>query len=512
MSKPAPEPIDALRGGRDAALLLPADHLEWVDAWGMASRSMAWVFRPSTIQGVRDVLALARETGRTVVHRGGGCSYGDAFQNREEIVLDLSRMTRVLEWNPRTGLIALEPGVRIADLWRYVIGDGWWPPVVSGTMFTTMGGCCGMNIHGKNAWKVGPFGRHVREFDLLAADGSLRTVRPDSHPELFHSAISGFGMLGVITRVVLQLKKVHSGEIEVIPRRTRNIREMLDAFEDHADEMDYMVGWIDGFPTGDHKIGRGEMHFARQLAPGADAQPARTLRHDYQELPDTLLGVFPKSAMWRLMKPFVNKTGMRLINRAKYYAQFRPGGEKPYRQSHAAFHFLLDYVPNWRNTYRPGGMIQYQTFVPRAHAAEVFEEQLRLSHRAGIIPFLGVTKKHLPDDFLISHGVDGYSLALDYPVTNGNRDRLWRLCHDMDDLALEAGGRLYLAKDATMRPGTLERYLPEESLARFHRLKASQDPDGLFSSNMYRRLFGLEGRPAATRAGVTDGLAVGVSA
>ena len=65
-------------------------------------------------------------------------------------------MNRILKWDPQTGRVTAEPGVTIEKLWQGVEPDGWWPPVVSGTMYTTLGGCLGANIHGKNNFKVGP--------------------------------------------------------------------------------------------------------------------------------------------------------------------------------------------------------------------------------------------------------------------------------------------------------------------------------------------------------------------
>ncbi|CAN5198488.1 FAD-binding oxidoreductase [soil metagenome] len=473
------------------AIHLPSDRAEWIEAWGMSARSMAYVYRPSTVDGIREVFDTARKTDRKIGFKGGGNSYGDAFQNREQIVLDLSRMNRVLEWNPESGVITLEPGVRIADLWRYAIEDGWWPPVVSGTMWTTMGGCAAMNIHGKNAYEAGPFGNHVLEFEFLLPTGELRRVTRASDPELFVGAISGFGILGCFTKITLQMKRVYSGNVEVFPKKVRNIAEHLEMFEEKAATCDYMVGWADCFPSGKNS-GRGEMHFARHLEPGEDAAPAQSLRVENQELPDTLFGFLPKSIIHRLIKPFVNDFGMKMINNAKWSALKKPGAEKPYLQSHAGFAFLLDYVPGWKKGYLPGGLIQYQSFVPKDAAARVFAEQLSLSRRHGIVPYLGVTKKHIEDDFLVTHGVDGYSLALDYPFTESNRKRLWKLCHAMDEIVLAAGGRFYFAKDSTMRRGTAHRYLPSGNIARLAALKAACDPDFLLSTNLYRRIFGSE--------------------
>src|SRR5438034_5687978 len=146
--------------------LLPQDHLERVWAWGMASSAMSYVYRPSTVEGIREVFHLAQERGLSIGLRGAGRSYGDASLNAEQICLDLTRMSRILEWNPDSGLIKVEPGVTIQQLWQYAIEDGWWPPVVPGTMYPTIGGTAAMNIHGKNNWKVGTLGDHIREFDL----------------------------------------------------------------------------------------------------------------------------------------------------------------------------------------------------------------------------------------------------------------------------------------------------------------------------------------------------------
>ncbi|MFQ3678106.1 MAG: FAD-linked oxidase C-terminal domain-containing protein, partial [Fimbriimonadaceae bacterium] len=129
-----------------------------------------------------------------------------------------------------------------------------------------------------------------------------------------------------------------------------------------------------------------------------------------------------------------------------------------------------------------------QSFVPRSEAIRVFRRQIELQHKAGIVSFLGVLKLHRPDRYLFSHGVDGYSLALDFKVSRKTWPRLLAICHEMNDLVLDAGGRFYLAKDYTLRPSDARRYLGEEALAEFRRLKAEFDPDNLLTSSLGRRI------------------------
>jgi len=475
---------------------LPVDRLEWQEAWGMNTRSAAWVFRPTNAEGIAEAYAHAQRHGRTLGLRGAGRSYGDASLNGEGLSIDLTRMNRILEWDPDEGVIVVEPGVTIQRLWEYAIGDGWWPAVVPGTMHPTIGGVAGMNIHGKNNYAVGTFGEHILEFEMLLPTGERRVCSRTKHPELFHAAIGGFGVLGCFTRLKIQLKRVYSGLLNVEAVTLPNLRSMLTYFDENAAKSDYLVGWVDCFDNG-RRPGRGVIHAANHLAPGEDTLPAQSLRAENQALPDTLFGFFPKAMLHHFMGLGVNDVCVRMVNAAKMATSRMPIISKPrYQQSHAAFAFLLDYVPNWKRAYLPGGLIQYQSFIPSDRAADVFESQIRLMHKRGLISYLGVLKKHRADPFLLTHGLDGFSLALDFRVTDSNRAALWRMAQDFDKIVVEAGGRLYFAKDSTMRPGTPHRFFPEENLRRFFDLKNTCDPEGILSTELFRRVFPREARRA----------------
>jgi decaprenylphospho-beta-D-ribofuranose 2-oxidase len=470
--------------------VLPIDHLEKIEGWGGAVSSFGYVYRPTSVEGIEAVFELARSTGRAVTFRGSGNSYGDGATGAENLVVDMTRMNRILEWDPQTGIITIEPGVSIEQLWQYIIEDGWWPPVVSGTMYPTIGGALGMNIHGKNNFKVGPIGDHVLGFEILFPNGEKRWAAPDADPELFYSAISSFGMLGCFTKVSMQMKKVYSGRLHVNGYVAKNLHEQFEIFEKHLPESDYLVGWTDCFSSG-KRLGRSIIHQANYLKQGEDHFPSRTLQVKNQMLPDTILGFIPKSMIWRLMRPFSNDLGVRLINWARFTMSTLPVLSKAlYDQSHAEFAFLLDYVPGWKKSYGEGGLIQYQSFVPKEQAEAVFTKQIEMSQAAGIVPYLAVFKRHRPDKFLISHAVDGYSFALDYKVTPKNREQLWDLCHKMNDVVLAAGGRFYFAKDATLRPQDFKAFLGIDAIGKLKALKTRFDPDGLLQTDLSRRLMG----------------------
>jgi FAD/FMN-containing dehydrogenase len=457
-----------------------------LENFGHSLRSNCYVYRPGSTEEIADIFKFARENGLTVALRGAGRSYNDAAMNGGGIVLDLKRLDHILEWDAATGIIKVEPGVCLRQLWERALPDGWWPPVVSGTMTTTLGGCLAVNIHGKNNFRMGPIGEHVVEFTALLPTGAEVTCSPHMNGDLFRSMISGLGMLGVFTSITLQLKKVCSGLLAVRAWPVPNLNEHLDGILKEAPEHSYTVGWLDS-TAGGKCLGRGQLHTADYLKEGEDPHPEKTLRVDYQTLPDRFFGLVPKSILHYFMLPFGNNLLWSMVDTAKYVMGLR---EKRYLQPHAAYHFLLDYIPNWELAYGSGGLIQYQSFLPKETALDAWTELLRLSLRRGLPSYLGVTKRHRPDQFLLTHAVDGFSLALDFKVTGRNRQPLSKMLQDFDRIVVEAGGRFYFAKNSETSAETARRFLGEETIQKFRALKKRCDPHNLLESDLYRRIFG----------------------
>jgi FAD/FMN-containing dehydrogenase len=456
-----------------------------LENFGHSLKSSCYRIQVRKTDDIYEAFQLAKKNGLTVTARGTGLSYNDVSLNSGGIVLDMTGMDQILEWDPATGVVRCESGVTLEKLWKKVEPDGWWPPVVSGTMKTTLGGCLSANIHGKNNFQKGTIGEHAVEFTAMLPTGALITCTPKKNADLFYAMISGLGMLGVFTSVTMQMKRIHSGLISVDARPVHNLREHLSDLLENAPHYDYIVGWLDTVQGGKN-LGRGQIHAANNLKEGEDPNAHETMKLSYQHLPDRLFGVMPKSMLHYFMSPFLNNLGVWGINTAKYVASLRT---HTFRQSHAEFHFLLDYVPDWELSFGRGGLIQYQSFIPKETAEDAWREMIQLSHQRGLPSYLGVTKRHRPDNFLLTHAVDGFSLAMDFRVTDGSRKRLGALLQEFDRIVLSAGGRFYFAKNSETSADSTRAFLGEETIAKFKKLKKRCDPNGLLESDLYRRIF-----------------------
>jgi FAD/FMN-containing dehydrogenase len=447
------------------------------------------VLRPADVDGIREAFAAARRDGVTLAPRGAGQSYGDANVTSSGYVLDTTRMDRIDGFDARSGVATCAGGVTIEQLWKHALPLGFWPAVVSGTMHPTLGGAAAMNIHGKNQFAVGTLGEHVHAIDIVLPTGDLVTASRTAESDLFHAAIGGFGMLGIVTRVELDTKHVHSGDLEVTAKSTPNLRAAMEWMESKRARSDYLVAWIDAFAAGD-ALGRGLVHAARHLRPGEDAAPEKTLTVAHQELPRAILGV-SKGEVWRALRLFNHDAGMRLVNATKYTLGQHEEALGPARQSHAAFAFLLDYVPNWKWAYGRHdrrGLIQVQPFVPADRAHAVFTAILDASRIAGHVPYLAVLKRHKPDPFWLTHGLDGWSLALDYKVDPRTRASLWRLAAEITRLTIDAGGKFYPAKDLVIGKDDARRMWGSDKLDAFLALKRRVDPTNVLQTDQSRRI------------------------
>ena len=470
------------RTQREIVSTLSTSRWEQAEGWARTQRASSYVWRQTTAQKVREVLSLARSQHRTVVLLGRRHSYHDAALNGGGVTIDLSQMRRVLAWDPEQGVVKVEPGVTIGDVWRATMADGWWFVVAPGTMSVNLGGCLSMNVHGRNAWKKGSIGEHVLAIELLLASGDLITLTPSSDPELFQAVIGGLGMIGIITSITLQLRPIQSGRLLMYQRPARLLSEMFAIFAEEAAQADYLEGWIDGYAN-KRRLGCGLVTCARFI----DEPEPQSLLPSIQVTAGIGRMIQPQF-LGRLMRPFLaieSRLGNTIYYRHGVLRRSRPA----YHISLVQFHFRSEDILRFLRVLLPAGVRTIQPFVPSEQAPAVFTELLERSRRMGLVPMWCCFKQHRADPFLLSCQVDGFSLELNYAVSARAARNLTAFFTEMRDLVVAAGGRLYLAKDDVLDAGSYARSMGMDRIEHFLAVKRAYDPEGLFQSALFQRIF-----------------------
>jgi FAD/FMN-containing dehydrogenase len=413
---------------------------------------------------------------------GSRNSYGDEFQNQGEIVLDMTQMNQIKSWNPETGVLVVEPGVTFQQALRICLKDNWVLPVAPGTRFPTIGGAGANNVHGKNSYKVGNFGEFIIEFDLLLANNEIITCSRDKNSELFFAVIGGIGMLGVITSLTLQTRKVKSPSVSVKNWIVPNLSKMLQDIEKHSEKSDYIIGQIDCFATG-KSLGRGTINAAVHVD-----YKSNNYINDL-EIKNTIFSVVPSKLVLTLGKFLMCETLMRTISSLKYYMDMysQTNSDEDKIESFPKFNFHLDRIPSWPKVFEYG-LYEFEPLIPRDKAYEVINKMIKITHEFKMPPYLCGIKLHREDDFVLSYSLDGFSIGFDFPVLPKRKNEQDEMFSQLHEIVVENGGQIYLAKDNMIFKANF-RSMYGSKIDEILSLKAKYDPNMLFQSNMFRRLF-----------------------
>ncbi|HET6876290.1 MAG TPA: FAD-binding oxidoreductase [Jatrophihabitans sp.] len=432
-----------------------------LSGWGRTAPTSALVLRPPSVEQVAAAIAAAGPRG--LLARGAGRSYGDAAQNAGGVVLDLAAFDAVTEIGT-DGSVTCGAGVLLDTLLHRIVPAGWFLPVTPGTRQVTVGGAVAADVHGKNHHRDGSLGRYITRLELIDGLGNQHTLRPGD--ELFTATVGGMGLTGVITSVTLRLLRIGSARVAVDTWRTRDLDETMTRLIECDATQRYSVAWIDCL-SGSPRLGRGVVTAGDHL-PG-----------DARDRGRSVAAHLPRPSVPGGLPRLVGRSTVAAFNaavhrRAPLHATQVPTGID-------AFFYPLDVVAHWNRVYGPAGFVQYQFATPDAAAVPAL---LRALQDAQVPVYLAVLKRFgPPGDGQLSFPIAGWTLALDIPA---GFPGLGAALDAADHRVAESGGRVYLAKDARIRPQLVPAMYPQ--FAKWQMVRAAADPNGVFCSDLARRV------------------------
>jgi decaprenylphospho-beta-D-ribofuranose 2-oxidase len=389
----------------------------------------------------------------------------------------MSAFDAVGEVDPGTGLVEVGGGVSIDALLRQVLPRGWFVPTTPGTRQVTVGGAVAADVHGKNHHLDGSFCSHVTQLTLTTPTGS-QIVGPERDPELFWATAGGMGLTGAVVSATLRLVPIETSWMLVDTERFDDLDSVMAAMEASDASYRYSVAWVDcsgGRGSGRSVLSRGDH------APASAVGPPE----------ENAVSLAPRPRLrvpGRMPSGMVNSSTIGLFN--ELWFRRAPRREMGALESMWSFFYPLDVVADWNLLYGRAGFVQYQ-FVVGPDRADVVHRVVALAAEAGVPSSLAVLKRFGPGDpGPLSFPMEGWTLALDFAV---GPPALPALLDRLDTLVAEAGGRVYLAKDARLSPELFAAMYPRAP--ELAAVRARVDPRGVLRSDLSRRL-GLD-RPAA---------------
>jgi FAD/FMN-containing dehydrogenase len=402
------------------------------------------------------------------IPRGNGRCYGDA--SLAEKTVSTLRYNRILSFDTENGIFECQSGLTLDKILEVIVPKGWFLPVTPGTKFITVGGAVGSDVHGKNHHVEGSFSNHIVEMDVMIADGSILTCSPLEHTDLFNATCGGMGLTGMITRVKFRLKKIESSYIRQKQIKARNLDELISLFDEYKDYT-YSMAWIDCLTQG--------KHFGRGILIVGEHAKVEELSEKKKKKPLKVSGKPKISFPFNMPSWLLNTFTIKAFNFFYYSKNLKKeiNNVVPYEP----FFYPLDMILHWNRGYGKKGFVQYQFVLPLSAKQGLVDILKRISDK-GLGSFLAVLKVFGKQDSLISFPDEGYTLALDFPVRKG----LFKFLDELDEIVLQFGGRLYMSKDARMKPEVLYRGYP--GLEEFKSIVQKYNPSAKLSSLQSERL------------------------
>jgi decaprenylphospho-beta-D-ribofuranose 2-oxidase len=449
------------------------DDVEIITGWGRNPASAAHVVRPVDA----DELAMAAKTAgpRGAIARGLGRAYGDSAMNAGGLVVSSTAVSGVLALDPTAGSARVLAGTSLDALLREIVPRGWFVPVTPGTRYITIGGAIAADVHGKDHHATGSFGAHVRSMVLALPDGTRRTLTPTGDPDAFWATCGGMGLTGTIVEATIGLHPIETSLVRVDTDRAPDLDTLLALLSAGGPQHRYSVAWVDFLARG-RSLGRAVLtqgDFAR-LEESPAPRRGRRDPLDYRPMA-------PVPAPRYVPDGVLNRASIRAFNELWY--RRHPRRRRGELQSIGRFFYPLDLVDGWNRMYGPRGFLQWQCLVPFG-AEDVLREIVEALAEHQAPSFLAVLKYFgEADPGPLSFPGPGWTLALDVPTSDTG---LGPLLDRLDERVVEAGGRLYLAKDSRLRPQLVPAMYPR--LDDWRAVRDRLDPDRRLASDLARRL------------------------
>ena len=164
------------------------------------------------IEQIQSVVKLANKYKMPVVCRGAGTNVVGACRcEHGGILLNFSKMNKILKINPESMTATVEAGVILGDLKKEVDKLGlYYPPDPSNLAVSTIGGSVAQNSGGAKSFKYGTTKDYVLDMKIVMADGSIlktgaNTIKNSTGYNLNALFVGSEGTLGIVAEVTLKL-------------------------------------------------------------------------------------------------------------------------------------------------------------------------------------------------------------------------------------------------------------------------------------------------------------------
>ena len=437
------------------------------------------ILRPQSTDAVQAAVRAASAEGRALSVAGGRHAMGGQQFAEGATLIDMSGLSRVLEFDRVNGEIEVEAGIQWPQLYKYLTDNQRDPQQrwafvqkQTGADNLSIGGALAANVHGRGL-KLAPFVGDVAAFTIVGPDGVARRCSRTENAELFRAAIGGYGLFGIIVTARLRLTRRHLVQrtVEVI-----DIDDLPAKFEQRI---------ADGFEYGDFQ-------FATELTP--EALLRKGVFSCYRPVDDSTPVPAERESLkeenWRELILLAH------VDRARAFQEYSSyylttSGQLYWSDEHQMSTYIPDYheaLADRLGAHAHGSEMITEIYVPRDSLVR-FMSDVRsdfLRHRTDLI-YGTIRLIERDTETVLAWAKQPYACIIFNIHVMPGAAGVVRAMQDfrrLIDRGLSYGGSYYLTYHRWAERGQVMRAYPQ--FVEFLKLKRRLDPAEVFQSEWYR--------------------------
>jgi FAD/FMN-containing dehydrogenase len=449
------------------------------DASHLNKTAVYGIVKVTAVEDITKALQFARDHNLKVTAAGQRHSMGGQSFVQDGVVLDMRGFNQ-LRLDKEHKILNVQTGATWKQVQIFLDTQGLSVKAMQSINIFTIGGTLSVNAHGI-AHNPGPIASTVRQFHIMLSSGEIRTASVTENPKLFRSALGGYGLMGVILDVDLDIV---DNEMYVWKTEYLNYQDFASHYQKNVE--------------GNPKIG---LAYGR-LSMSPSTYLTETALHTYERIPGnvTVEPLKPARMVWldRFVINF-SKTGgfgRRLRWALEKYGEPRlhtclTRNEAMSREEgclasrNQEMYDSMDYL---ENRLRDTDILQ-EYFIPQRRMAEFVDGLHRVVGAKGA-NLINVTIRIVHKDQVTAlpyarEDMFAYVLYFNQKFNDQESQILQKTTTELIDLSLGLNGTYYLPYQLFYSPVQLRKAYPD--FDRFVAAKKLYDPLGLFTNKFYEK-------------------------
>ena len=448
-----------------------ASHLNKTSVYGMVNIT--------SVEDITKALQFARDHGLKVTAAGQRHSMGGQSFVQDGLVLDM-RGFHQLRLDKEHKILNVQTGATWKQVQLFLDAQGLSVKAMQSINIFTVGGTLSVNAHGI-AHNPGPIASTVCGFRIMLGSGEIKTASPAENPELFRSALGGYGLMGVILDVDLD---VVDNEMYVWKTKYLDYREFADFYQKNVEgnpKIGLAFGRLSMSPS--TYLTESALHTYERIPESVPVQPLKPARFVW--LDRFVINFSKTGGLGRRLRWALEKYGEPRLHTCLTRNQAMSREEGCLVARNQEMYDSMDYL---ENRLRDTDILQ-EYFIPQRRLPE-FVDGLHRIVAANGANLINVTIRIVHQDTVTAlpyarEDMFAYVLYFNQKFNDQESQILQKTTNDLIDLSLGLNGTYYLPYQLFYSPVQLRKAYPD--FDRFLAAKKLYDPSGRFTNKFYEK-------------------------